>query len=249
MQTQESNRRIREEALNRYKDHLASQFVVLEKKDAVIKQRYSKALQDLMYERRTWINSANMDAKITPNLFAEPSTTGIVTKHSKHWRYHVVPHNLPRIMAMEDDLPNPHHSDSDETHMDSTPSSIEERLQAFADSRLTKRLVVEDFLGQLISSGREREHFGELVGQMTKAMGPLDGFRDVNDIYEKVVDGFSGDFEAAEVDEEEASWDYEGEKDGEEEEMEELPALDVTEDGDFDFSDNSDLREDGSEKV
>jgi len=63
------------------RDHLASQFVVLEKKDAVIKERYAKALQDLMNEKTTWINSNNMNDKITPSLFNEPSTTGIVTNH------------------------------------------------------------------------------------------------------------------------------------------------------------------------
>jgi len=46
--------------------------------------------------------------------------------------------------------------------------------------------VVEDFLGQLISSGSEREHFGDLVKKMTKVMGPMDGFRDINETYANV---------------------------------------------------------------
>lgn len=174
-QRQELARQSREAALKRYKSHLAHNLVVREEHEKKQTQMYSRAIEDLAEESSTWIRNDNIDSKITEDLFATPTTTGLVTKYSQFWHYQVFTPDLTRLMSPE--VMDAH-----------SVTSLEDRMKFKGESRLTKKLMVEDFLGQMIGSGKEREEFSELVDQFSKQFEKMEAFSDVDKYYDYLLD-------------------------------------------------------------
>eukprot|EP01035_Chromulina_nebulosa_P024285 gene24285-31579_t len=79
---QEFAKKRQEEAMNTYRGKLAWNTIIREKQDAIRLKRFRAAIADLKTEQKCWITKANMDKKITPELFDKPRTTGLVAKHS-----------------------------------------------------------------------------------------------------------------------------------------------------------------------
>lgn len=52
--------------------------------------RFSHMVDDLCDEVPVWITADNIEQKINSSLFRTPSTTGLVTKSSQHWRYYAL---------------------------------------------------------------------------------------------------------------------------------------------------------------
>lgn len=110
------------------------------------------------------LDSENATEKITEALFATPATTGLVTKHSKYWRFHLTTLNLKRFMSKE--------------YLASNPSVLG-GLKG-AEFRAQHGNLIQDemreFLEQMISTGKERANIDEYVDKFTKEVDYLGGF-------------------------------------------------------------------------
>ncbi len=101
-------------------------------------QRYKGLVEDLTRESAAWITLANLDSKITPALFAQPATTGLITRTSDLWRYQVVTHSLHRVV-------------NGELYQDLVPRDGKDRLQGNAPVETVKSQLVRDFLEPMVS--------------------------------------------------------------------------------------------------
>lgn len=93
--------------------------------------------------------------------------------NSSHWRYQAFTNNFDRLM-------------SSETPEQSTGSFIQDRLNKLAEANFAKRMMVEDFLSQLIGSGEEREKYQELVKKFSDAFNSAGALTEVDDYYQYV---------------------------------------------------------------
>eukprot|EP01036_Dinobryon_divergens_P030511 gene30511-39764_t len=107
---QEFAKKRQEEAMNTYRGKLAWNTIIREKQDAIRLKRFRAAIADLKTEQKCWITKANMDKKITPELFDKPRTTGLVAKHSYYWRYQVSSADLDRFIY---EIRKPEESETD----------------------------------------------------------------------------------------------------------------------------------------
>ena len=171
---QEQARKAREAALDRYERQLTVTKMYKEKIFAEQQSRYVRALQDLERESSVWVNKSNVDNLITEQLFATPTTTGIVTRYSEHWRYNIMKTDYKRIMSgdLYDQL--------------TANSALTNRLNMKAQSNLTKRLFVEDFLDQMIGTGEERGQYKDLVDKFVMQFGKMEALTEVEQYYDLV---------------------------------------------------------------
>lgn len=159
---QELAKKMKEEALRKYREKLARNHVVNEQLVEKQNERYKGLIDALQFESKSWITPANLDRKITEDLFATPSTTGIVTNESNHWRYHLLSIQLKRLMSSE------FASES------AAGTSLADRLQQRGQIKAVKRLMVEDFLEPLIGSGKERANYQEILNKFVAEFENLD---------------------------------------------------------------------------
>ena len=115
-------------------------------------QRFLQLTDDLNEEKEFWITKDNLETLITPELFDEPSTTGIVTRRSEYWRWTSAYPNLRR-MLMEA-------SEDDEKY-----ETLEADLQAFRDGDPLNTTGAHDFLNEIIGSGEDRAKYDTLLKQ------------------------------------------------------------------------------------
>lgn len=157
-----------------FREKLASTHLLWEEKQAQRKERQQRALEDLKSEASAWITSENIDSRITDELFAkESATTGYVTKYSNLWKYQVFTPKLERLLSEEfqDKL--------------FSNTALMDRLKTKAQFRIAKRVVVEDFLNQIIGTGDERSNFKELVNDISNTFEKLEGFEGMKELYEE----------------------------------------------------------------
>lgn len=145
-----------------YREHIAKLKVVRGKKAEVQKKRFESLVRSLEAESKYWVTPANMDTKITEELFTKPCTTGVVTKSSEFWRTYARCTNINRLLFGV--LPNL----KDE---DTINDVILERTQA---ERATKEDIM-DTLNSMIGTGEDREKFEELVEDFSSFTGTLGG--------------------------------------------------------------------------
>ncbi len=138
------------------------------------KSREQRALDDLKSESEAWITPDNIDNRITDDLFAkESASTGYVTKYSNFWKYQVFTPKLERLLSEEF---------QDKLYSN---TALMDRLKTKAQFRIAKRVVVEDFLSQIIGTGEERANFKELVHDVSQTFEKLDGFEGMQELYEE----------------------------------------------------------------
>lgn len=145
-----------------HREHLAKLKIIRSKKAVVQKKRFDSLVRSLEAESRYWVTPANMDDKITEELFNKPCTTGVVTKSSEFWRNYARCTNINRLLFGV--LPNM----KDE---DTINDVILERTQA-------ERATKEDIMGTLnsmIGTGADREKFDELVEDFSSFTGTVGG--------------------------------------------------------------------------
>ena len=123
-----------------------------------------------MEESKCWLNASNIDDKINADLFSTQSTTGLVIKHSEHWRWQVMSINLKRMLSEE--LIRERSSDGDEKN------NLSKRLDWAAQAENFKKFEVRDFLEEMVTDGRDREHLEELVDKFTKELDYHGAFDD-----------------------------------------------------------------------
>ena len=124
--------------------------------------RYQLLLKDLESEKPHWIRRDNMASKINDDLFVEPCTTGLISKTSYYWRYHPISIKLNRKMSEE-------------------YYKMFVAADGLSDSKsnqnaLAKKLMIEDFLEPLVSTGKERQSYKELVKEFSEKFQSLHAF-------------------------------------------------------------------------
>ena len=182
---QEVAKQARLEALRLFKQHLAKNLIIKEERDVAQQARYSRAIADLRTESSTWITLDNLDAKITPELFELPATTGLHTRHSESWRYTCTTEELDRLLAMNslDSVANSSGNDA----------SLTDRLSFRAGYNFVKKSQVADLLNQMIGTGDERAQYGELVDKYVKILTELDAFHEPKEEFDALSDLMMGD--------------------------------------------------------
>ena len=136
-------------------------FIEFKRRRKVQQERYDMYLKDVNQESQCWLNLDNMDAKINDDLFKTQSTTGLVVKHSEHWRWQTMSINLKRMLSEELIRERSPNGDT---------SNLTKRLDWAAQSENFKKFEVRDFLEEMVADGRDREHLEELVDKFTKEL-------------------------------------------------------------------------------
>lgn len=84
----EAARQIQEKIRYNYQLHVAKMTLLEKQKDEIRKQRFQRLAEMHAAESKYWITAQNIDKLITRDLFLRPSTTGVISPISEHWRYH-----------------------------------------------------------------------------------------------------------------------------------------------------------------
>jgi hypothetical protein len=154
----------------RYEEKLAHTIVLKEKEEAKQVDRYKRLLNDLQEESSAWITLDTLDEKITEDLFMQPATTGLTTKYSDNWRYHVESMKLKRLCAIAN-TPSEYYKSS--TNLSSPEMALRKYKSAF-------KLNVYDFLMPLVGTGEDRGRYKELVNKFSSALSETND--DANDL-------------------------------------------------------------------
>lgn len=157
----EAHKRKLEAARERYLENLAHKLVLKEKEDAKQQKRYNGLVRDLEAEKATWITAENMEARITEDLFTQPSTTGLTTKFSENWRYHVESLKLKRLSALSEE-PADYFARKEE--------NLSPKEQALRKYRSAYKLNMHDFLLPLVGTGEDRAKYKELVDKFANVL-------------------------------------------------------------------------------
>lgn len=106
-------------------------------------------------EASCFITESNIHEKITPELFEkESTTTGLTTPTSNLWKYQIFAPTLKRLL--NDEYFHAKLAEIEPSNTESANSFLQNRLKSKSDYRVAKRLIVEDFLNEMIGSGVEK---------------------------------------------------------------------------------------------
>lgn len=119
-------------------------------------------LKDLESEKPHWIRRDNMTSKINEDLFVEPCTTGLISKTSYFWRYHPISIKMNRKMSEE------------YYKMFVAADGLSDSKSS--QNALAKKMMVEDFLAPLVTTGKERQSYKELVKEFSDKFQNLHAF-------------------------------------------------------------------------
>jgi len=159
----------RERDLLRARERLFRTQLKWEARKATEDARVQQALTDLQKESENYITASNLDEKVTADLFGKfPATTGIVTPHSNHWRYEVFTPKVQRLLST---------SFREEFE---TMSKSRIKAKMVGQSRVTKRMLTEEFLNDMIGTGEDRDKFQELVKAAAAEYDKRGAFIDVD---------------------------------------------------------------------
>eukprot|EP01038_Epipyxis_sp_PR26KG_P008939 gene8939-12054_t len=151
---QEKARKLTEQAAIRFQEKLARSRLNHQQRYDEQQAMYLKAVNALEKEAPFWINENNIDEKINAALFATPSTTGIVTRYSQHYKYFCRTTSLKKIL--EDarlDRPIQH-------------NSFDAKNNLLGQVNFQKRMLAEEFLNGVIGSGSDRQKYKELLKEV-----------------------------------------------------------------------------------
>lgn len=148
---QEKQRQLRLQALAKYKAKLARTLSIESERREEQKKRYKALTANLKEESRAWITRDKIETHIVEDLFENPATTGIVDKRSELWR--IIAH------------PTDPRSDAEVGGFNDDPSQLglSQRLSNRGQVHVMKKMVVQEFLSQLIGNGKDRAEFDEWV--------------------------------------------------------------------------------------
>lgn len=167
---QEADKKAKAAANERYQAHLQRNLVLHNERvaeQAKIDKLYGIDIEE---EKKTWINEDNMNSKITAALFEKPATSGLLTRDSELWRWHLHSMKLDRLM------------NNSETSSDFAGSSLAERLEFRGQVRSARKIMVQDFLEPMIESGSERAEYDELVDRFTTKFEELDVWHKADEV-------------------------------------------------------------------
>jgi hypothetical protein len=157
---QEQVRLFRARMLELYREKLARSHVLEEQRRSCQAEKYAAFLVDLEAEAATWLTEDNIDDLITAELFSKPSTTGLVTSSSRHWKWQAV-----TFPWGADRTPDP---DGDLARRVNTGWEKEKADQV--ESRSQVRLMIRDMLDEVISDGSQREKLEKYVDEFDEAL-------------------------------------------------------------------------------
>jgi hypothetical protein len=209
----ETQRKMREEQLRKYKENLARTHILWEESRAKLNRQRQAAMKDLTEESENWITPENKHLYITPEFFARhPTTTGIVTPFSDYWRYEVFVPSLKRLMS--------------DHFVDKLQKTSKDEMWARhqGQARVAKRVMVESFLNNVIDNPEDRAQFKTLVARTTRQLDVTGAFDDLeaefeedeDEHLEELLDGegmIEGKDEIEEDDDEEEEYDFDEEDD------------------------------------
>lgn len=137
-----------------FSEHIAKNLLVHEERQLMQAKRHEELSREYTRESDVWLTEANVNERITAEFFDAPSTTGLVSIDSEHWRYAVHSINLDRFRSLETD--------------ESSGYSLEDRLDMHKQTVSGRHLLVQDFLDPLISTGAERSQYRELLKKFSQ---------------------------------------------------------------------------------
>lgn len=181
---QEAARREREEALKRYQERLAIAQRRRESLHAVEDRQVNAAVHDLIEESSSWITLENMNEKITEELFNTPgASTGYKTVQSHLWKYQTYVNSFHRMFT-------------DSTYFaNNTPEMAEaQRVEQKEEGKeVMHRVLLENFLNTLISTGEERAKFRNLIEDFSKFSAENDAWSEVDQMIDTATENPSKD--------------------------------------------------------
>ena len=154
LKRQEEDRKRKEIANIAYKEKLARGTIIRNNEKAEKIARYNQLLNDLLQEKPFWITKQTIESKIVPALFEKPSSTGLSSKYSEYWRWHVSSLDLQRIFSMNNDNEN--------------SNELLKRLEQRAQLKASTTMELEDFFNSMVSTGNEREKYKETISELSK---------------------------------------------------------------------------------
>lgn len=171
---QANTKRAQELAQQLVQEKLAKSIVKNEHKLELEQQRLKMMIQDFQDESKTWLNESNIETRITAKLFTKQATTGLVTKQSEHWRWHLITMDPKRIM-------NPAFM------RQYAGDSLEDRMEVRGGVRSAQRIFAQDFLDPMIGTGEERAKYRELVDKFTSTFQQQNAQPEVEDYFDYLV--------------------------------------------------------------
>lgn len=147
----------------------AKQHFLFEKRCEKQNERFGRVADNLTYESQAWITRDNMASKITADLFndANPTTTGLATKYSNHWRYQVESSDYQMEQAFRPE------------QFTVRKTEREKEEHRIAEHKFRHRESVEEFLSGMVGSGEELLKLKDLVDDMVgDTLENKGGFRD-----------------------------------------------------------------------
>mmetsp|Transcript_25264 Transcript_25264/g.25496 ORF Transcript_25264/g.25496 Transcript_25264/m.25496 type:complete len:280 (+) Transcript_25264:157-996(+) len=164
----------REIAIQKYKEKLAKSMYIQSKKNDLQNQRYKMLLDSLLQEHNCWLSYDQIDEKINDSLFDKQKSTGLITKNSNHWRWHMITMNPKRIL-------NP---DFIRLY---TQTSLESRMQIRGQVRSAKKIMAQDFLDPMIGTGEDRAKYRELVDRFADMFEKTNAQPDVEKYFDYLL--------------------------------------------------------------
>jgi len=167
-----------------FSEHIAKNLLVHEERQLMQAKRHEELSKEYTRESQVWLTSANVDERITAEFFDAPSTTGLVSIDSEHWRYAVHSINLDRFRSLQ-------------TSDVGVPSdySLEERMDVHKQNISSRHLLVQDFLDPLISTGAERAQYRDLLKKFSRKFDDSNAFSLIEDDLEDTAT-FQADLDA-----------------------------------------------------
>jgi hypothetical protein len=162
----EATRLFREKMLEMYRARLVkNHFVNKQKVDRQL-QKNMRFVADLEEESKTWITRENIDSKITAELFTKPSSTGLITSSSDHWKWQLVTHPFG--------VDRSPHEESDLAQAEAETGPVSEQMRR-AEARSQVRLMLKDMLEEVVENGQQRANMKEYIDKFDDLLeGQLD---------------------------------------------------------------------------
>lgn len=179
--------------------------LVHKERERLQREKYDSFFKHLEEEKQVWLSTEDMSAineryraltidrslKIltvtyttilsSTSLFAQPATTGLVSKHSKYWRFHLTSIKLKRFMS------------PDFIKSSDLGGGLALRKEARGHETYMKQHQVQLFLEDMIATGKDRENVEQLVEKFTKELDHQDAFEDgFNWYFDYIVERSSG---------------------------------------------------------
>lgn len=154
---QEQARAFRARMLEIYKARLIKNHILAEKRDAEQLKKNEMFVRDLEAESETWLSEDNIDALLTTDLFNKPSTTGLRTSASEHWKWFAITYPI------EADRSAFNERFEGEAQWDAMARDT-------AEARSQLKVMLRDMLEEVITDGTQRENLATYVDRLEEVV-------------------------------------------------------------------------------